>query len=130
MKVVGHVPKLMAMWLFKFLKRPTNAGKVKITGKRVKRGGGYGLELPSLRAVVSPPDAMLRKGFCLFRSVASGGETTACRVRATLRVQFKRGHEIDEGRICSMCIYVHEFPVCHTNVLSVRSRIANLITFC
>ena len=131
MKVIGHVPKLMAMWLFKFLKRPTNSGKVKITGKRVNRGGGYGLELPTLRAVVSPLYAMFRKGFCLFRSVASGRETTAGRTVATLRVQFlKRGHEIDEGRICSMCIYVHEFPVCHTNVLSVRSRIANLITFC
>ena len=71
-------------------------------GKRVNRGGWYGLGLPTLRAVVSPPDAMLRKGFCLFRSVASGGETSSSRVGTTLRVQFKRGHEIDEGRICSM----------------------------
>ena len=46
MEVVGHVPKLMAVWLTKFLKRPTNSGKVVITGKRVNRGGGYGLELP------------------------------------------------------------------------------------
>ena len=113
MKVVGHVPKLMAMWLFEFLKRPTNSGKVKITRKRVNRGGWYGLELPTLRAVVSPPDAMLG-------SVAFGGETTADRTGATLRIQFKR----------STCIYVHEFPVCHTIVLSVRSRIANLVTFC
>ena len=30
----------------KFLKRPTNSGKVKVTGKRVNRGAGYGLELP------------------------------------------------------------------------------------
>ena len=33
MEVVGHVPKLMAVWLTKF------------TGKRVNRGGGYGLKL-------------------------------------------------------------------------------------
>lgn len=46
MEIVGHVPKLMAVWLTKFLKRPTNSGKVVITGKRVNRGGGYGLELP------------------------------------------------------------------------------------
>ena len=46
MEVVGHVPKLMAVWLTKFLKRPTNSGKVVITGKRVNRGGGYGLEIP------------------------------------------------------------------------------------
>ena len=30
----------------KFLKRPTNSGKVVITGKRVNRGGGYILKLP------------------------------------------------------------------------------------
>ena len=46
MEVVGHVPKLMAVWLTKFLKRQTNSGKVVITGKRVNRGGGYGLEIP------------------------------------------------------------------------------------
>ena len=34
-KVVGHVPKLMAIWLAKFLKRATNIGKVVIKGKRV-----------------------------------------------------------------------------------------------
>ena len=44
--LVGHVPKLMAVWLTKFLKRQTNSGKVVITGKRVNRGGGYGLEIP------------------------------------------------------------------------------------
>ena len=43
-KVVGHVPKLMAIWLTKFLKRATNIGKVVIKGKRVNRGGDYGLE--------------------------------------------------------------------------------------
>ena len=46
MQVVGHVPKLMAVWLTKFLKRPTNSGKVVITGQQVNRGGGYGLEIP------------------------------------------------------------------------------------
>ena len=46
MEVAGHVPKLMAVWLTKFPKRPTNSGKVVITGKRVNRNGGYGLDLP------------------------------------------------------------------------------------
>ena len=82
----------MAMWLSKFIKRPTNSGKVKITGKRVSRGGGYGLELPTLRAVVSPPEATLRNGFCLFCRVASGGETTAGRAGTTLQVHLTRGH--------------------------------------
>ena len=33
--VIGHVPKLMAMWLTKFVKRPSNSGKAIIKGKRV-----------------------------------------------------------------------------------------------
>ena len=45
-QVVGHVPKLMAIWLTKFLKRASNIGKAVIKGKRVNRGGGYGLEIP------------------------------------------------------------------------------------
>ena len=45
-KVIGHVPELKATWLSKFLKRPTNCGIVVIKGKRVNRGGGYGLEVP------------------------------------------------------------------------------------
>ena len=45
MEVVGHVPKLMAQWVTKFLKRASNSGTV-ITGKRINRGAGYGLELP------------------------------------------------------------------------------------
>ena len=45
-EVIGHVPALMATWLSKFLKRPTNCTKVIIKGKRVNRGGGYGLEVP------------------------------------------------------------------------------------
>ena len=43
MEVVGHVPKLMAQWVTKFLKRASNSGTVVITGKRINRGAGYGL---------------------------------------------------------------------------------------
>ena len=45
-KIIRHVPKLMANWLTKFLKLATNSGKAVIRGKRVNRGGGYGLEIP------------------------------------------------------------------------------------
>ena len=45
-EVVGHIPKLLVVWLTKFLKRPTNSGKVVITGRWVNRGGGYSLKLP------------------------------------------------------------------------------------
>ena len=45
-EVVGHLPKLMALHATKVLKRPTNSGEVTVTGKRVNRGTGYGLEGP------------------------------------------------------------------------------------
>ena len=45
-EVIGHIPKLMALWVTKFLKRATNSGTVVITGKRINRGAGYGVELP------------------------------------------------------------------------------------
>ena len=44
-EVIGHVPKLIALWLTRFLKWPTNSGKVTVKGKCVNRGGGYGLEI-------------------------------------------------------------------------------------
>lgn len=44
-KVLENVAKLMAIWLTKFLKRGTNNGKTGLKGKRVNRGGGYGLEV-------------------------------------------------------------------------------------
>ena len=44
-EVIGHVPKLMATSITRFLKRHTNCGKVVIKGKRVNRGG-FGLEVP------------------------------------------------------------------------------------
>lgn len=44
--VLGHVPKLIALWLTKFLKRPTSKGRAAVKGKRVNRGAGYGLEIP------------------------------------------------------------------------------------
>ena len=37
---------MMAIFVTKFLKRGANKGKVIITGKRVNRGAGYGLEIP------------------------------------------------------------------------------------
>ena len=32
-EVIGHVHKLMALWLTKFLKWPTNKGKVAVKGQ-------------------------------------------------------------------------------------------------
>ena len=47
-EVLAHVPKLMARSVTKFLKRKTNSGHSLVTGKRVNRGAGYGLEVPCL----------------------------------------------------------------------------------
>ena len=35
--VLGHVPKLMALWVTKFLRRASNKGRAVVKGKRVKR---------------------------------------------------------------------------------------------
>ena len=43
--VLGNVPKLIALWVTKFLKRPTNKGRAVGKGKRVNRGGSHGLEI-------------------------------------------------------------------------------------
>ena len=45
-EILGHIPLRMALFVSKFLKRLTNKGKVVVTGKRVNRGAGYGLEIP------------------------------------------------------------------------------------
>lgn len=46
MRLLATYPKLMSQYVSKFLKRRTNNGKAIITGKRVNRGAGYGLEIP------------------------------------------------------------------------------------
>ena len=45
LKVIGHVPTLMATWLRKALKRSTSCAKAIIKEKRVNRREGYGLEV-------------------------------------------------------------------------------------
>ena len=45
-EIVGHIRLQMYQYISKFLKRRTNNGKAIITGKRVNRGAGYGLEIP------------------------------------------------------------------------------------
>jgi len=36
----------MALWLTKFLNRPTNKGRAVMKGKHVNSGAGYSLEIP------------------------------------------------------------------------------------
>ena len=52
--VVGHVPRLLSSTVFHFLSRECNNGSVKITGPRVNRGAGYGLEVPCIYCFYGP----------------------------------------------------------------------------
>ena len=53
--VVGHVPYNLAPLLSQFLRRGFNKGMVTITGEKVNRGAGYGLEIPCIYTLYGPP---------------------------------------------------------------------------
>ena len=57
-QIVGHVPKTLAPVVIK--ERDCNKGMVRITGKRVNRGGGFGLEAPCIFQLYGP-DAYLAR---------------------------------------------------------------------
>ena len=44
--VVGHVPRCFSLWMKMFLGLPKSDISCKITGNRVNRGAGNGLEIP------------------------------------------------------------------------------------
>ena len=46
--VVGHVPRNFSALFFHFLTRSQNKGVAEVTGAKVNRGAGYGLEIPCL----------------------------------------------------------------------------------
>ena len=46
-RVFGHVPKNLSKLFHQFLRIPNSTIGCKITGKRVNRGAGYGLEIPA-----------------------------------------------------------------------------------
>ena len=43
--VVGHLPYNIAPTVSHFLKRSVNKGMVEVTGRRINRGAGYGMEI-------------------------------------------------------------------------------------
>ena len=59
-RIVGHVPKNLAPIFSPFLRRSCNKAVVEITGKRVNRGTGYGLEAPGVYRLYGP-DAFLQR---------------------------------------------------------------------
>lgn len=50
-RVVGHVPYNLAKCVSQFLSRDANA---KVTGNRVNRGAGYGMEVPVVYCLYGP----------------------------------------------------------------------------
>ena len=45
-RIVGHVPKNLSKFFYQFLSLPNCTISCEVAGKRVNRGGGYGLEIP------------------------------------------------------------------------------------
>ena len=52
--VVGHVPYNLAQLFSHFLKRSCNKGTAEVTGDKVNRGAGYGLEIPCKYRLYGP----------------------------------------------------------------------------
>ena len=45
-KVVSHVPLIYTRYVSRFLELESSSASCEVTGKRLNRGGGYGLEVP------------------------------------------------------------------------------------
>ena len=53
--IVGHVPRNLSPRLFQFLRRDINKAFAEVTGQKVNRGAGYGLEIPCTYRLYGPP---------------------------------------------------------------------------
>ena len=53
-RIVGHVPKNLSKFFHQFLPLPNCTISYEVTGKRVNRGGGYGLEIPVKYTFLGP----------------------------------------------------------------------------
>lgn len=57
-RIVGHVPKNLSKIMNRFTKIPSCSLRCKVTGKRVNRGAGYGLEIPVVYELIGPEKAV------------------------------------------------------------------------
>ena len=55
---VGHVPQIIAPRLFHFLRRDVNKAFAEVTGHKVNRGAGYGLEILCIYRLYGPPTSL------------------------------------------------------------------------
>ena len=56
-RVVGHAPKNFCKLFYHFLLLPGCSIGVEVTGKRVNRGSGYGMEIPVCYRITGPEKA-------------------------------------------------------------------------
>ncbi len=52
--IVGHVPYNIAPRLSQFLRRDVNKAFAEVTGEKINRGAGYGLEIPCVYRLYGP----------------------------------------------------------------------------
>ena len=52
--IVGHVPHILAQRLSAFLRRDVNKAFIQVTGDKINRGAGYGLEVPCVYRLYGP----------------------------------------------------------------------------
>ena len=52
--IVGHMPYNLAPIVERFLRREVNKGFTEVTGNKVNRGAGYGLEIPCVYRLYGP----------------------------------------------------------------------------
>ena len=52
--MVGHIPYNLAPKISAFLRRDVNKAFAEVTGARVNRGAGYGLEIPCIYRLYGP----------------------------------------------------------------------------
>ena len=70
--IVGHVPRNLSPRLFHFLRRDVNNTFAEVTGQKVNRNAGYGLEIPCTYRLYGPP-AYINKMKELVESLAASG---------------------------------------------------------
>ena len=57
-RIVEHVPKNLSKIMNHFTKIPSCSLRCKVTGKRVNRGAGYGLEIPVVYELIGTGKAV------------------------------------------------------------------------
>ena len=86
--IIGHVPYNLAPYLSRFLARDVNKAFAEVTGEKVNRRAGYGLEIPCVYRLYGPK-AYVDKMKVITDSMMSSGlinPRRACAARVTVVV--------------------------------------------